>query len=272
MTIGETSPRYIARCSWGNDSVAMLRLLANHRLKDVAVVYSNTGWAAPEWADRVEQGAAWVRSLGWEHVELPSIGFEQLVLSHTSEGMFPNRWRKFCTVELKIKPFIEWVKQADPERRAVICVGVRRAESKARSRAPAFMPEQDDGRHVWQPLVEVTDECRNELVEAAGFEVLPHRSKECGLCIHANRQDLRAAPAGHIAVVRRLEATVKRPMFRPENFMGASGIDEVLDWAGSEPGKFRPRQEADAGPLFLNSGDEIGNEPEGTCVDGWCGA
>lgn len=175
-------PRYIARCSYGNDSVATLQLLHEHGLKDVTVVYSDTGWATEEWMERVDRGEEWVRSLGWDHVRIGSKGFEAGVLSHSQTGMFPTRLRKWCTKELKIRPFLAWAKDADPDKRAIVCVGVRRAESEARKDAPAFMPEQDNGRHVWHPLVEFSDADRDAMVLKTPLPLLPHRSDECGIC------------------------------------------------------------------------------------------
>jgi len=259
-----TRQRYIARCSYGNDSIAMLQLLHEHQLKDVTVTYSDTVWADKAWEQRVAEAEAWVRSLGWIPVRLESEGFEAMVLGQTETGMFPTRIRKFCTKYLKIKPFLKWVETFDPEKRAVICVGVRRAESDARRAAQAFLPEQDNGRHVWHPLVEFSDADRDAMILKTPFPVLPHRSKEC-FCINWNRDDLRMASEDHIARVEALEGKVGRPMFDPKGKMGATGIREVIRWAKSEPGKFRP---ADYRPDMPLLEDVIEREPG--CDDNWC--
>jgi hypothetical protein len=258
--------RYIARCSYGNDSIAMLQLMREHGLRDVAVVYSDTGWSTPEWVERVERGTEWVRSLGWEPVTLSSRGFEASVTGHTEAGMFPTRLVKFCTQELKIRPFLKWVASADPDRRAIVCVGVRRAESIGRRKAPAFMPEHDNGRHVWHPLVEFSETDRDGMILKTPFEVLPHRSDECGICINGNRADLRRAPEDHILRVEALEAAIGRPMFKPENYMGATGIREVVRWAQSERGRYRASGEQV--PDLLSG---LADAESSTCEDNWCG-
>lgn len=231
--------QYFARVSGGNDSIAMLQCLREHGLKRVTVVNSNTGWASRKWAKRVTEVEEWTASLGWEYVSLPSIGFEEMVLSQTETGMWPTRQRKFCTKYLKIKPFLKWAAKADPDKRAVVCVGVRRAESEARKDAQAFLPEKDNGRHVWHPIVEFDDASRDAMIAKTPFEVLPHRSQEC-FCINWGRKELRQAEPDHVDRVRELERRTGRPMFNPKSKMGAVGIDEVLRWAHSEPGKFRP--------------------------------
>ncbi len=258
--------RYIARVSYGNDSMAMLQLMREHGLKDVTATYSDTGWAAEGWEDRVSAAEAWVLSLGWNAVRLESEGFEAMVMRQTETGMFPTRQKKFCTKYLKIKPFLKWVKEFDPDKRALVCVGLRRAESDARKTAPAFMPEQDNGRHVWHPLIEFSDEDRDAMILKTPFPILPHRSKEC-FCINWGREDLLLATEDHIARVEALEARVGRPMYHPADKMGADGIREVMRWAASPRGKFRPKDWRPDMPLL----DPL-PEPGVTCEDAWCGS
>lgn len=259
------SGHYIARCSYGNDSIAMLQLLHEHGLKHVTVIYSDTGWATDAWRERVAKGEEWVRSLGWAAVTIPSVGFEASVLGHTEGGMFPTRMAKFCTQELKIRPFLKWATANDPDKRAIICVGVRRAESAARSRMPCFMPEHDRGRHVWHPLVEFSDADRDAMILKTPFEILPHRSDECAICINGNRADLRRASPDAIARIAALEERVGRPMFAPKDRMGATGINEVIRWARSERGRY---SSGPSGDLLsaLESGDFA------VCEDAWCGS
>lgn len=266
--------RYIARCSYGNDSIAMLQLMREHGLKDVTVVYSKTGWSSPEWVERAEKGEAWVRSLGWQAVTLASDGFEHMVLMQTDAGMFPTRMRKFCTKYLKIKPFLKWVADFDPDKRALVCVGVRRAESAARAHHPAFMPEQDNGRHVWHPLIDFNEADRDAMIAKTPMPILPHRSDECEICIMSNRNDLRRASEFSIARLERLEADVGRPMFDPKGKMGASGIREVIDWANSERGKFKPKVPLPEPVHYDDDGWPIStsDDPGETCDDAWCGS
>jgi hypothetical protein len=100
-----------------------------------------------------------------------------------------------------------------------------------------------------------TDEMRNELVKRAGFDPLPHRSKECAPCINANRGDLRRLTEEDIARVEALELKVGKTMFRPKRHGGAHGIRRVIAWAYSDRGKYDDRQES----LFNQ------------CSSGYCG-
>ena len=54
---------HIIFASYGNDSVALIQWAHERRLTDVTVLYSDTGWAADWWAERVLK-AGWWLSLG----------------------------------------------------------------------------------------------------------------------------------------------------------------------------------------------------------------
>ncbi len=67
---------------------------------------------------------------------------------------------------------------------------------------------------------------------------MPHRSMECCPCINAGRYDLRQTPEIQIEKVRQLEKEIGRNMYKPSRTGGAQGIDEVLLWAWSSPGRY----------------------------------
>jgi len=250
--------RYIIRASYGNDSVALIQWAREEGLSDVVVLYSDTGWSRASWAVRVDQMEAWVRSLGYVPARTESIGMEALL---KSKKMWPQRLMQFCTKELKIVPTIAWLEKNDPERRAIVLTGIRREESANRAAAPMFLINSvnDGGRCVIQPLATFTEADRDALLRRAGFEPLGHRSEECK-CINSGRADIVRWDADDIAEIRRIETALGfsskgKPctMFRPNKFMGATGIDEIVKWAHSPRGKYEPPEEA--------------GEP---CDSGWC--
>lgn len=252
------APRFVLRASYGNDSVALIQLVREWGLDGVTVLYSDTGWARQNWAERVAAMEAWVTSIGFDAARTTSVGMEALV---RSKKMWPQRLMQFCTKELKIKPTIEWLATNDPERKAIILTGVRREESAHRKAHPSFIlcSANDGGRTVISPLAECAEEERNALIRRAGFEPLPHRSEECK-CINSGRADISRWDAGDIAEIKRIEDSLgysskgkPRTMFRPNKFMGASGIEEIKKWAHSPRGEYEPPDEA--------------GEP---CDTGWC--
>lgn len=150
---------------------------------------------------------------------------------------------QFCTIHLKGIPFLEWIDEQDPERKFVICVAKRRAESRDRANIPEYIEKSEyhGERKVWHPLYAQSNAERDALIERAGFKILPHRSRECSPCINANRRDLQMLPAEDIEKVHALETKLEQTMFRAKGKMGAIGIHEVIRWAHSPRGKFKPK-------------------------------
>lgn len=235
-------PHFIIFASGGNDSVALVQFMAEREAENVAVAYSNTGWASPEWPERIKRFRHWVESqnrTSWSFTEIASEGMEALI---RRKKAWPANRPKFCTYELKIAPAKAWLGEVDPEGNATVLVGVRREESTARRSWPEYVESSENhgGRLLWSPLVDVKEAERNELIIRAGWEVLPHRSKECSPCVNANRTDFRHLSEADIAKVERNERETGRNMFRPHRFKGASGIREVMKWAWSDRGKYQP--------------------------------
>lgn len=174
---------------------------------------------------------------------------------------WPTSQDRFCTQVLKIQPYLAWMGYHDPECLAISVCGVRREESVERNGWPLFTESshKDDGRPLWSPLVFHTKEERDALIQRAGWEPLPHRSRECK-CVLANRADLASWDEKDITQIEQVEEAAgmtrkghPRVMFRPHNYMGAIGIREVVKWAHSARGEFRPTERA-------------------ACDSGFCGA
>jgi len=215
--------------SYGNDSIALVQWARETGQQDVWVVHSDTGWASPSWPQRVDKGEAFARSYGFKTVRTKSMGMAELV---RMKEAWPGNGQQFCTAHLKGIPFLQWIDEVDPERKAVVVVGKRRAESKARADTPEFVynSEYHGGRTIWHPLYLHSDEERNALLRRAGFEPLPHRSRECSPCVNANRKTFLALTPGEIERVSDLEAEIGKPMYRPKRF-NVVGIHGVIVWA-----------------------------------------
>lgn len=215
--------------SYGNDSIAAVQWAHETGLPGVIVAYCDTGWSAPGWPARVLRGEGLARSYGFQTARCESMGMAALVRSRKG---WPGNGMQFCTSELKIFPFNEWVDNADPLKLATVLIGKRRAESERRKDTPEFVESSEihGGRKVWHPLYAHSDEQRNGLICRAGFEPLPHRSLECNPCVNANRGDFLRLTDGEIERVNDLEAEIGKPMFRPKRFNGI-GIHSVIKWA-----------------------------------------
>lgn len=262
----DAAPRFIVRSSYGNDSVALIQWAHDQGLEGVVVVYSDTGWARKWWAtERVPEMETWVRSLGFRAERVVSDGMEAIVRAHKG---WPFRLAQFCTEELKIKPMQAWLAENDPYRRAVILTGVRREESFNRRSTPVFRAKSahDGGRLLLSPLAEFTEAERDALLLKAGIAPLAHRSEECR-CINSGRRDIARFDEDDVDEIERIESSLgvtskgkPRVMFRPNKFMGATGIRQVVRWANSERGKYEPQEPASEGDASICQ------------VEGWCGS
>lgn len=258
------TPRFILRSSYGNDSVALIQWAHEQGLKGVTVLYSDTGWARRWWkTERVPEMEAWVRSIGFTPARTTSLGMEAIVRKHKG---WPMRLAQFCTLELKIRPSMAWLAEHDPDCRAIILIGVRREESENRKNAPAYRlnSPNDGGRCMVAPLVDMTSDERNALLERAGIAPLDHRSDECR-CINSAKKDIRRWDEEDIAEIERIENDMgytskgkPRVMFRPNKFRGATGIRQVAEWALSAHGKYEPPTNDD-GIVGCNLGEWCGS-------------
>lgn len=271
------NPRFVIFSSYGNDSVALIQWAHEEGLRDVVVVYSDTGWAAKKWGPRVERMEEWVRTLGYETARTSSIGF--MALAHEKKA-FPTQQFQWCSFRLKIEPAMRWLDERDPDKRAVCLVGVRREEGPDRANYPNFLCRSGShGERVMiAPLADYTTEKRDELLARAGVDPLPHRSMECSPCVNSNRQDFRAMEEDDIAKAESGEKELNdvhgptkngkpRTLFRPHRHMGAVGVREVVKWAKSERGEYKPPADVAAEPELPLETEAV----EGGCVSGWCG-
>ena len=225
--------------SGGNDSIALAQWCKeNPNGEDVTVVYNNTGWAKPEWGERVKRLKKFSNECGFSFKETKSMGFEALA---KKKKAFPRQGMQFCTEHLKRLPSLELMEDLDPEKEGTVMVGVRREESANRAQFPELVPESEahGGRDCYAPLVRHDEKMRNDLLKRAGFEPLSHRSMECYPCVNSNRADLRALDENRIALIEILEDEMgigvnsgkPKTLFRPYRHQGAVGIRNVMKWA-----------------------------------------
>ena len=271
FTIAEQAPtrthnapiRFVIFSSYGNDSVALIQWAHEQRIEGVAVVFTDTDWAADGWMERVDRCEVWVRTLGFTPHRTYSKGFRQL--ARDKKG-FPTQRYQWCSNILKIEPGQRWLAEHDPDARAVCLIGVRREESEERAEFPEWLIRSDNHgfRVTIAPFATFDEAQRNELIIRAGFEVLPHRSRECK-CINANRADMRGFTENDWLDIFNIEAEVGKTMYRPHRHMGARGAVEVRKWANSARGAYQPPNPADAIPP-----DDLPDEDSTGCKPGWC--
>lgn len=254
--------RVVASVSGGKDSAAMSLYLTELGIEHERV-FMDTGW---------EHAATYEYLRGPLTDKLGSItevrgelDFVQLV---AKKGLFPSRVMRFCTELLKVVPVQRWLAaRADAGEELVNAVGIRRAESRARSAMAEW--EWSDGfdLEVWRPLVTWTAEDVAAIHRRHGLAMNPLYAMGasrvgCWPCIHARKSEIalvaRLDP-GRIDQIRELEHElneageardrakgrpfVVRSMF---SFHGGDNrhvplpIDQAIEWANSKRGEWQP--------------------------------
>ena len=224
--------------SYGNDSVALIQLAHEHALKDVTVAYSDTGWAAQYWPERVEQAEKWAQGLGFATVRIPGMTMEELIAKKKAWPRGGGGKFQFCTMYLKELPALAWLDQVDPDKDAICMVGIRREESDNRATFPEWTEESEKhgGRSLEAPLVRHTEAERDALICKTPMPILPTRSKECWPCANARKSELKFMDEPAIIKVELLEQKMginskgnARVMFSPKRHNGAVGIRAVVE-------------------------------------------
>lgn len=246
--------RNIVSLSGGKDSVA-LWLWARRNGLDPIAVYMDTLW---EWRghgphlDMLEQRVGPLVRLE------PPKGFAAMV---REKGTFPSRVRKWCTEELKIRPFRRWLDRFVDETKdeVTVLLGIRREESAKRADT-RLTPEREWSDfydcEVWRPILDWTVEqvIKEHTDHGVPMHPLYHLGAErvgCFPCVNASKAELalvgRIAPE-RVAEIRELEAEIGQTMFtrdrrtekKRQGDDGPSvvpiGIDEVMAWANTKRG------------------------------------
>lgn len=114
--------RHVVALSGGKDSTAMaLRMRELYPFRKLEYVLTPTGDELPE----MEAHWNWIESITGPLKRLNSITLFELI---ERKAMIPNFRARFCTVELKIKPFIEYMKSLPVD--SVMYVGLRADEGE----------------------------------------------------------------------------------------------------------------------------------------------
>lgn len=237
----------IVQFSGGKDSLAALLWAVEHYGKGVIAVFCDTQW---EHEFTYQHVADVIESLGVRLVTLT--GKESFIGLAKKKQRFPSTKARFCTEELKVKPFIDWV--LDQQDDLIIIQGIRKDESAARGKMQDqctffryyFEPYKTDknGRNrfhsyrskevkafckayaqdVFRPIFEWNAAQVFDYIASKGFTPNPlyklgFKRVGCFPCIMCTHQELKEISSAFPETVQRLrnaESLVGRSFFPPE--------------------------------------------------------
>lgn len=277
----------IASVSGGKDSAAMSLYLKEHEIPHERV-FMDTNWEHPltyeylrgpltkvlgpiteiqavvHYKDQGVAGATWAQQSDTIPVDFVPLSFVTLT---KRKAMFPSRVMRFCTTELKVKPIRAYLAMKMNESDVVNAVGIRRAESQARSKMTEWEWSDSFDCWVWRPMVTWTKDdvvaihARHGLPMNPLYEMGATRVG-CWPCIHARKSEIalvkRLDPA-RIDLIRELELELNqrgevrdlamgrekllRSMFWWHGGKGTNTpipIDDAVTWAQSKRGEWQP--------------------------------
>ena len=199
----------VASISGGKDSAALSLFLTEQGIEHHRV-FMNTGWEHPETYEYLR--GALTDKIGAITEISGDLDLVQLI---RKKGMFPSRKIRFCTQELKVKPIIKYLKSLDDE--PLNAVGIRAAESRARSGLPEWEFQKGFDCEVWRPLIRWTTEDVIAIHRRHGLAPNPLylRGAErvgCWPCINSRKSEIKMVAAtdpARISQIRDLEKEVE---------------------------------------------------------------
>lgn len=183
--------RIVASISGGKDSAAMSLWLTEQGL-DHDRVFLDTGW---EHDATYEYLRGPLRDALGPITEIRApLPMEELILK---KGMFPSRVRRFCTQELKVKPMQRYLaERQDNGLELINAVGIRAAESEARSTLPTWEWQDGFDCEVWRPILSWSEQDVIAIHKRHGLAPNPlylmgASRVGCWPCIHSRKSEIK---------------------------------------------------------------------------------
>ena len=160
------------------------------------------------------------------------------------KGRFPSTKARFCTVELKVRPFFDqvYLPLIEDGHKVVSWQGVRAAESLARSTLPE-REEMPEGYEIYRPLIKWTVDDVFATHDKHGIEPNPLYKLGMGRvgcmpCINCGKQELfeiaRRFPEEVQRIVEWEEVVKKASKRQGASFFAdeyGAGIEEKVEWS-----------------------------------------
>ena len=218
--------RVVASLSGGKDSAAMSLWLTEQGIEHDRV-FCDTGWEAQETYDHLSYLETRLGPITRLRGEWQ---MEELVVH---KGMFPQRTRRFCTEELKVKPILAHLNARVAAGEDVIsAVGIRAGESRARAQMTEWEWSKGFDCEVWRPLIrwtesEVVDIHRRHGLRPNPLYLAGATRVGCFPCIFSRKSEIRFIADQHpeqIIRIRKLEDRVQAAAFARQEARGEGGL------------------------------------------------
>lgn len=250
----------VAAVSGGKDSAAMCLWLIEQGIEH-SRVFADTGWEAAEtyaYLDTLRARLGPIEVVRneklWTDARPGEGGMVTLI---RKKQMFPSRTRRFCTEQLKLVPLKAHMSRLSDDGPVINAVGIRAAESLARSTMKEWEWNDDFDCWVWRPLITWSEQDVIDIHARHGLAPNPLYLRGstrvgCYPCIYARKAEIAALPESVVERLSPLEHeltadAVARGVERPERAFfhlsdpvskteGFMPIERVREWARSDRG------------------------------------
>ena len=154
----------------------------------------------------------------------------RLILNRKS---FPNRIRRFCTEQLKVFPIRDYLASIEDE--PVNAIGIRAAESKARSKLTEWEHNETYDCDIWRPLIRWTEQDVIDIHTRHGVRPNPNYLSGasrvgCWPCIYARKSEIRHiadTDPNRISLLEDLEKEISKQSYKNEGSERAWFVDRL---------------------------------------------
>jgi hypothetical protein len=199
--------------NFGDNTVALIRWAYLQKLKEVTILYIETGWSSVSWQRRVQESQVLLARYGFQSRALkPKRTFIELI---RERGEPPSAKFQWCSTFLKALPLLSFLDEVDPSCEGVILLGSSQSDSRARHGLSEFIEESEHygGRTIWYPLFDKTLSEKQDLIAQTGLCLLGNRSQECLLCIHSAISEIKSLDQKILKDIASLEDEIGTTFF-----------------------------------------------------------
>ena len=249
------NPRYenhqiVVGVSGGKDSTAVCLNLfeQGYSKSDFVRVFADTGWETAstyEYLNELEKTIGTIERIRLdveivdEHRESierieSMLGFEStFVRLMYKKQMIPSRVRKYCTTEMKIKPFKTYFDRLDVD--AVNLVGIRRQESARRAKMTEWEWNDNFDCYTHRPIIDWTEQQVIDIHHR--FNLVPNQlylngstRVGCYPCIYANKNEIRLLNERRLEIIEIIENDLGLTFFHSKD-PNIQTIRQVHEWS-----------------------------------------